>query len=196
VSGNDIKLTPSDILFEGPRRHRGVIPVSAGNHGETPAEETMLYEKVGTAVIHDESLPWVPFTPYADNVFLKCFKLDPVRGEIIVMMKAPAGLQLPRHQHTGTVIVYTVEGSWKYKEHDWVATPGSVVFETAASVHTPQSVQADGEIVVLNVLVGDLIFLDDDDKVVAIENWRTMMQRYLDYCAANGLTPRDLTAFE
>ena len=30
------------------------------------------------------------------------------------MMKAPAGVQLPKHHHTGTVMVYTIEGKWKY----------------------------------------------------------------------------------
>ena len=49
----------------------------------------MLYESVDTAVIDGETLPWVPFTPYAENVLLKYFKLDPIRGEWIVMMKAP-----------------------------------------------------------------------------------------------------------
>ena len=96
----------------------------------------MLYEQVDTAVIDGESLPWVPLTPYAEKILLKYFKLDPIRGEWIVLMKAPLGVQLPKHHHTGTVMVYTIEGKWKYKEHDWVAGPGSIVYETAASTHT------------------------------------------------------------
>ena len=82
----------------------------------------MLYEHVDTAVIDGESLPWVPFTPYAENVLLKYFKLDPIRGEWIVLMKAPLDMQLPKHHHTGTVMVYTIEGKWKYKEH--AGSPG------------------------------------------------------------------------
>ena len=99
----------------------------------------MLYEQVDTAVIDGESLPWVPFTPYADKILLKYFKLDPIRGEWIVLMKVPLDMQLPRHHHTGTVMVYTIEGKWKYKEHDWVATPGSIVYETAASTRTTRT---------------------------------------------------------
>lgn len=156
----------------------------------------MLYEQIHTTVVDDESLPWIPFTPYADDVFLKYYKLDPIRGEMIVMMKAPAGKQLPRHHHSGTVIVYTVEGRWKYKEHDWIAGPGSIVFETAASSHTPQALGGDGHIVVFNIVVGDLIFTSDDgSQVLAIENWKTSMQRYLAHCEQAGITPRDLTAF-
>jgi quercetin dioxygenase-like cupin family protein len=155
----------------------------------------MLYEQIHTSVIDDASLPWVPFAPYAEDVFLKYFKLDPIRGEVIVLMKAPAGKQLPKHHHSGTVIAYTIEGRWKYAEHDWIATPGSIVFETAASSHTPQAIGTEGEIVVLNIVVGDLVFMDENDRVLAIENWKTGLQRYLAYCEGAGIEPRDLTAF-
>ncbi len=158
----------------------------------------MLYQQVDTAVIDGESLPWVPFTPYSDDVLLKYFKLDPIRGEIIVLMKAPITMQLPKHHHSGTVVVYTIEGQWKYKEHDWVAGPGSVVFETAASTHTPEVVstsEKDGYTLMLVTVMGDLVFVDENDKVLAIENWKTAMQRYLAYCEQHGLQPKDLTAF-
>lgn len=155
----------------------------------------MYHEHVQTSVIDDESLPWVPFAPYSNDVFLKYFKLDPIRGETIVLMKVPAGVELPRHHHSGTVIVYTIEGRWKYKEHDWIAGPGSVVFETAASSHTPQAVSKDGHVVVLNIIVGDLVFLSEDGQMLATENWRTGLQRYLAYCEQAGIEPRDLTAF-
>jgi hypothetical protein len=159
----------------------------------------MLYEQVDTAVIDGESLPWVPFTPYADNVFLKYFKLDPIRGEVIVLMKAPMNMQLPKHHHSGTVVVYTIEGKWKYKEHDWVAGPGSVVYETAASTHTPEVVSTEGGegyVLTLVIVTGDLVFVDENDKVMAIENWKTAMQRYLAYCEKHGIEPRDLSAFQ
>ncbi|WP_434033105.1 2,4'-dihydroxyacetophenone dioxygenase family protein [Cupriavidus sp. a3] len=158
----------------------------------------MLYQQVDTAVIDGESLPWVPFTPYSEDVLLKYFKLDPVRGEWIVRMKAPIGMQLPKHHHTGTVIVYTIEGQWKYKEHDWVAGPGSVVYETAASTHTPEVVSTestDSYVETLVIVTGDLVFVDENDKVMAIENWKTAMQRYLAYCEKHDIEPKDLTAF-
>ena len=157
----------------------------------------MLYEHVDTAVIDGESLPWVPLTPYTEDVLLKYFKLDPIRGEWIVLMKAPLDVQLPKHHHTGTVMVYTIEGKWKYKEHAWVAGPGSVVYETAASTHTFEVV-AEGEggyVVTLVQVTGDLLFLDEKDNIVALENWKTSLQRYLAYCEQHGIKPKDLTAF-
>lgn len=154
----------------------------------------MNYENIDTGCIDVESLPWVPFTPYSPDVLLKYIKLDSVRGEMIVLLKAPGDMQMPRHHHSGTVIVYTITGKWKYIEHDWVAGPGSVVFETASTEHTPQAMN-EGEVLALNIIVGELVYLDENNKVIAIENWKTAMQRYLAYCKDNGIEPRDITSF-
>ncbi|MFZ5670032.1 MAG: 2,4'-dihydroxyacetophenone dioxygenase family protein [Pseudomonadota bacterium] len=156
----------------------------------------MPFANVDTGLILDSDLPWTPFAPYREDVLVKLFKADPVRGETITLLKSPMGIELPKHHHSGTVIVYTVKGAWRYKEHDWVATPGSIVFETAATSHTAQTVEGYGdEVITLNITMGDLLYLDDNGAVVAIENWRTAVQRYLDYCSANGLEPRDVTSF-
>jgi 2,4'-dihydroxyacetophenone dioxygenase len=158
----------------------------------------LLHEQVDTSLIDGDSLPWVPFAPYADNVLLKYFKLDPIRGEWIVLMKAPMDMQLPKHHHTGTVLVYTIEGKWKYKEHDWIAGPGSVVYETAASTHTPEVVSTgsgEGYVVTFIQVTGDLLFLDGNDNIVAIENWKSGLKRYLAYCEQHDIKPKDLTAF-
>lgn len=156
----------------------------------------MAFEHVDTALIDDASLPWVPFSPYSNDVHIKLLKADPVRGETITFLKAPVSMQLPRHHHSGTVIVYTIAGAWRYKEHDWVALPGSVVFETAASAHTAEAVPGHGdEVITLNITVGDLLYTDDAGQVIAIENWRTMVERYLAYCAEQGIEPRDVTSF-
>lgn len=163
----------------------------------------MLFERIHTACINDSDVPWIPFTPYSDRVFVKYFKLDPIRGETIVLLKAPAKGQMPRHRHTGTVIVYTVAGRWKYREHEWIAEQGSIVYETAGSTHTPEAVAPPAEtaeaaaedIVTLNIIQGDLVFVDESGRTLATESWRSGWDRYATYCHAQGITPRDLTAF-
>ena len=112
-------------------------------------------------------------------------------------MKVPLGVQLPKHHHSGTVMVYTIEGKWKYEEHDWVAGPGSIVFETAASAHTFEVVEAgeSGYVTTLVQVNGDLLFLDDKGNIIALENWKTSLNRYLAYCEQHGIEPKDLTAF-
>lgn len=69
----------------------------------------MLFESINTGCLDGDDTPWVPFAPYSDEVFVKYFKIDPVRGEIVALLKMPAGAEMPRHHHTGTVIVYTVQ---------------------------------------------------------------------------------------
>ncbi len=44
-------------------------------------------------------------------------------------------------------------------------------------------------------VTGDLLFLDDKGNIVAQENWKTGLQRYLAYCEQHGIQPKDLTAF-
>jgi 2,4'-dihydroxyacetophenone dioxygenase len=157
----------------------------------------MHFEHISTTCIADADLPWVPFTPYSEHVLVKYFRLDPVRGEVIALLKAPARGEMPRHRHTGTVIVYTVQGRWKYREHEWIAGPGSIVYETAGSSHTPEAIATAGgeeDIVTLNIIQGELLFVNERGQVLAAEDWKSGWDRYAAYCAAHGLTPRDLTA--
>jgi quercetin dioxygenase-like cupin family protein len=142
----------------------------------------------------EEGLPWLPFSPHAALVSVKLYAADPAREEVVVLLRAPPGIELPPHRSTGATTIYTLQGRWKYREHDWVAGPGSVVLEPAGIRHTPV-VLADGtdDTILFVVNVGDLQLLDADDQVIGIENWRSAIVRYLDYCRANGITPRDLT---
>ena len=155
----------------------------------------MNYEKVTTSYIDAPAYPWIPFSPYSDVVFIKALKADPISGTFVTLLKAPGTVELPRHHHCGIVIVYTIKGKWKYREHDWIAREGSVVYETAATTHTPVGAD-DGEIITLNIQVGDSIYLDAKGNVLAIENWRTMLDRHAAYYRSKGLTPIDITSFE
>jgi quercetin dioxygenase-like cupin family protein len=159
--------------------------------------ETMTFfaDKVGTAMINVDALPWIPFLPYSDQIFIKIIKLNPINGEWISLLKLPGGVELPKHHHAGTVHVYTVEGRWRYKEHDWIAGPGSFVFETAASAHTPIA-EPGPDVVTLNIVVGDWNIIDETGAVLAVENWRSMLARYKDHCAAHGLATVDITGFD
>jgi 2,4'-dihydroxyacetophenone dioxygenase len=155
----------------------------------------MQFETISTSCLNDADTPWVPFAPYSEQVMLKYFKIDPVQGEVIAMVKAPPASILPRHHHTGTVIVYTVQGAWKYREHDWIARPGSLVYETASSRHMPEALPGEEDVIAFNIVKGELVYLDEAGNSIAVETWRTAMERYLNHCKASGLTPRDLTHF-
>ena len=140
-------------------------------------------------------LPDVPFIPYSEDVKIKLLRVDPVSGQLCVILKAPGGTELGIHRHYGSVVVYTLKGAWRYLEHDWVARAGDFVYETAGSSHT--FVVEPGEATEAFIIVeGALEFLDEDGNTLAIEDWRSMYQRYLDHCEQEGLEPVDMAHFD
>jgi quercetin dioxygenase-like cupin family protein len=154
----------------------------------------MKLEDADTRCMADASLPWLPLAPYAALAAVKLLSADAVRGELILVLRAPPGIELPRHRISGSTTIYTVQGRWKYREHDWVAGPGSLVIEPDSVPHTPQTL-GDGtdDVVVFLFVAGDMLLLDAADRVTGIENWRSAVGRYLEYCGANGIEPRDIT---
>src|SRR3954462_10756330 len=137
----------------------------------------------------------VPFVPYSEEVTLKLLRVDPVSGQICVVLAAPGGTGLGIHKHYGSVIVYTIKGAWRYLEHDWVARAGDFAYETAGSSHT-FVVEPGEENEAFIVVEGSLEFLDEEGNTLAIEDWRSMPRRSLDYCEQEGLEPVDVTRFD
>src|SRR5262249_55700507 len=89
------------------------------------------------------------------------------------------GKQLNPHYHVSTVHGLTLKGSWRYLEHDWVATPGSYIFEPAGEAHTlvvPED--APEPMITFFVLSGGLIYLDsiESGQVVAYDDGFTLLE--------------------
>ncbi len=141
-----------------------------------------------TRHLDGDALPEVPFIPYSEHVTIKLLRVDRASGQIAVILKGPPGAQIGRHKHYGSVTLYTIRGAWRYLEHDWVARAGDFVFETASSSHTFVT-EGDEMVEVFAVVEGALEFLDDDGNPIGIEDWRSMYQRYLDYCQEESIPP-------
>jgi 2,4'-dihydroxyacetophenone dioxygenase len=86
-----------------------------------------------------------------------------------------------------------IGGAFRYKENNWVARAGDTLYEVAGSSHTPESFE-DTEI--FFYMVGELLFLDQDNKILWQENHKTSIDRYTHYCADNGIPARDLTRWD
>lgn len=52
------------------------------------------------------------------------------------------------------------------------------------------------EVVTLNIVQGDWNVVDESGAVLAIENWRSMMDRYVAHCVAAGIEPVDVSSFQ
>jgi quercetin dioxygenase-like cupin family protein len=162
-----------------------------------PTLEVRMAAPTALETLHRSAtdVPAVPFIPYSEDVLIKLLRVDPVSGQLCVILSAPGGTQLGTHRHYGSVVVYTMKGAWRYLEHDWVARAGDFVYETAGSSHT--FVVEPGETTEAFIIVeGALEFIDEDGNTIAIEDWRSMYSRYLDYCEQEGLEPVDMARFD
>ena len=83
----------------------------------------------------DVDSPWVPF---GDKAAIKHLAFD-VRQNLfsnILWVKGPG--VVGTHLHRGTITMVCLEGSVKYLEYDWVASPGGLILEYPAKA-TPWS---------------------------------------------------------
>jgi hypothetical protein len=97
-----------------------------------------------------------------------------------------------RHYHTGIVIGHTVTGAWRYQENKWVSRAGDTVYEVAAR-RTPRDPGRHRGVLLPGRRAA---VLDEDKKILWQENHKTSIERRTSFCAANGITARDLTRWE
>jgi hypothetical protein len=82
---------------------------------------------------------------------------------------------LSRHRHPMIVTGYVIKGSWRYLEHDWVATPGSFVYEPPGEVHT-LTVDSGEEMITFFNIQGAMIYVDEKGAPVAFEDVFTKLE--------------------
>ena len=71
------------------------------------------------------------------GIHIQPLRLDPEKGQVVLMATMAPGCVLPIHYHTGTAEVYTFSGCWKYREYpDQPQTAGSYLYEPGGSMHT------------------------------------------------------------
>lgn len=136
-----------------------------------------------------DDIPWIPQT---DRVMFKPFRFDLARGSWINLLKVQPGGVVNRHRHSGgQVLAFTISGTWRYLERDWVAKPGTFVYEPPGDIHT-LVVDGEEEMITLFMLEGTVQYLDDDDNIIYQDDVFTKLKRYEEYCKSHGYELKDL----
>lgn len=104
----------------------------------------------------DNDKVWVPLV---GGVFLRPFMFDVTNGAWSSLLRVGPGQSLACHYHTQPVHGFTVHGSWRYLEHDWVAKAGTYIFEPPGELHTLVADPKDG-MTTFFVTRGSLIYTD------------------------------------
>lgn len=138
-----------------------------------------------------DDIPWVPQEP---GRWFKPLHFFVSSGTWINLVKMEPRRQIRRHIHAGgSVHAYVLAGSWRYLEHDWIATPGSYVFEPAGGAHTLE-VLGEETMVTLFIVNGVIQYLDDEGRVDQQDDLRSRRRLYLEYCSEHGIEPAALVS--
>ena len=129
---------------------------------------------------------WVP---YAEGVWIQPCHFDVTRGGFSVVLKGLPGAALGTHYHVGTVRGHTMRGHWRYLEHDWIAKPGTFIYEPAGEAHTLVILEDSPEpALILFVVEGGLVYLDkpDNGSMAAYEDGFTILELCRNYYRSVG----------
>ena len=111
------------------------------------------------------------------------------------MLKGLPGSRIGTHYHVGTVHGYTLRGHWRYLEHDWVAKPGTFIYEPAGEAHTLVITDDSPEpMVTLFIVGGGLIYLDkpENGSFAAYEDGFSILELSRKHYRQAGLDVRHL----
>jgi 2,4'-dihydroxyacetophenone dioxygenase len=125
-----------------------------------------------------DKLPWATFFP---GIEVKLLRASEATASYTLLARFAPGTVLPKHRHFGEVQAYTLQGTWHYKEYDWMAHAGSLVFEQPGATHTlhvPEDAKEPA--LILFVVTGGMALLTDEDEVFMLEDVPTMRERYTD----------------
>lgn len=87
------------------------------------------------------------------------------------------------------MIGYNIQGKWRYEGRDWIAKPGTFIFEPPGDIHT--LVTEDEEVITLFILGGTLQYFDENNSVIGQDDIYTVLNKYRDFCNQNGIEVRE-----
>jgi 2,4'-dihydroxyacetophenone dioxygenase len=137
---------------------------------------------LGFAVAEKEAV-WIPYEPGTANRFLM-FDLN--TNSFAVVLRCAPGSGIDRHYHTGSVAGYCLQGSWKYKESDWIARPGTFVYERPGEAHTLQ-ILGDETMMSFFHVMGPHITLDAGGREIGYVDAFRLLEYCRRYSQENGL---------
>jgi 2,4'-dihydroxyacetophenone dioxygenase len=137
-----------------------------------------LQPEIAVQSIPTDERVWVAQAP---NVWFRPLLFNTVSGGWCNLLRVRKSGVLSRHRHPMVVTGYVIKGSWRYLEHDWIATEGSFVYEPPGEVHTLVVPDDCPEMITHFNIQGAMIYLDAEDKHIGYEDVWTK----IDMCRAH-----------
>jgi quercetin dioxygenase-like cupin family protein len=144
----------------------------------------MIQPELAVAAIPDDERVWVPQAP---DVWFRPLLLNTVSGGWCNLLRVRKSGVLSRHRHPMMVVGYVIKGTWFYREHDWVATVGSFVYEPPGEIHTLEVPADCAEMITFFNIQGAMIYLNDANEQTGYEDVWTKIDMCRAHYAAHGL---------
>jgi 2,4'-dihydroxyacetophenone dioxygenase len=143
-----------------------------------------LQPEIAVQAIPTDERVWVPQAP---NVWFRPLLFNTVSGGWCNLLRVRKSGVLSRHRHPMVVTGYVIKGSWRYLEHDWIATEGSFVYEPPGEIHTLVVPDDCPEMITHFNIQGAMIYLDEAGNHTGYEDVWTKIEMCRAYYAQNGL---------
>jgi 2,4'-dihydroxyacetophenone dioxygenase len=143
-----------------------------------------IQPEIAVNAIPDDERVWVPQAP---DVWFRPLLLNTVSGGWCNLLRVRKSGVLSRHRHPMMVVGYVIKGKWFYREHDWVATEGSFVYEPPGEVHTLEVPADCAEMITFFNIQGAMIYVNVAGEQTGYEDVWTKIEMCRAHYAANGL---------
>lgn len=111
------------------------------------------------AFAEDDERLWVPLAP---GRWSRPLCLNASNGDWMHLLRIRGGGMVSRHRHPAPVHGFVTKGTWRYLERDWVAKPGSYLYEPPGDIHTLVVDDDCEEMITLFHSMGPVIYCDED----------------------------------
>ena len=123
--------------------------------------------EIAVVAMPEDERVWVPQAP---NVWFRPLMLNTMQGQWCNLLRVRRSGVLSRHLHPNPVHGFVLKGQWHYREHDWVATTGSYVFEPPGEIHTLVVPEDTEEMVTFFNITGCMLYLDEANRYTGYED--------------------------
>ncbi len=148
----------------------------------SPSDRTIPEMFDGAVLADDEK--WMPVGTIGHA---RPLLFDTSHGSWISVLRAQGAGTIQRHRHSAPVTAWTLDGSWGYREHDWVARAGSFVYEPAGHIHTLYIHPEQARMTAVFHIFGPLIYLDEHGVAQNYEDVFIRLDNYARHCREVGL---------
>lgn len=155
---------------------------------------TLPPDIVGEIVTNDAFAPaderlWAPL---GNECYSRPLCLNVTEGYYVHILRVKKPGIVNRHRHSGQVQLLTLKGHWHYPEKDWVAGPGTYVFEPPGDVHTLIVPEVGAEMVFVAFVRGALLYVDERGELTGYDDVFTRLETARRHYEAVGLDPEHL----